>query len=332
MSEMASKWERLEALARGERLDRPAWSLWRHFYDQEQTAEGLADAMVDWQQTYDFDFLKVNPRAQYHVEPWGAEWSYPGGGQRPQRRAVPVQATAHWTRITAKSPTEGAFGEQLSAVRLIRERLGPHIPIVETIFTPLSVVGDLVEEPGRLIEDMRSDPAAVFAALEGVTRTLIAFARLCIEAGADGIFLATTEWARRDLITTDEYRRFGRPFDLQVLEAVRGARLNVLHVCGDDAFVADLFDYPAHALSWKVTSQTTPALSEAAAGFRGLLVGGLSHEALTANASDVALDEANKARSETHGRRWVLGGNCSIPVTSRRETLAALQDWLPVSR
>ena len=90
---------------------------------------------------------------------------------------------------------------------------------------------------------------------------------------------------------------------------------------------SDLADYPAQALSWKVTSATTPSLVEAASAFPGLLVGGVSHEALTAASDGAAIAEADEALATTAGKRWVLGGNCSIPVTSRPETLAALNRW-----
>ena len=35
--------ERLQATIRGEAVDRPAWSLWRHFYETEATAETRID-------------------------------------------------------------------------------------------------------------------------------------------------------------------------------------------------------------------------------------------------------------------------------------------------
>lgn len=320
-----TKRERLEAIARGESTDRPAWSLWRHFYDQESTAEGLAEAMVAWQRAYDFDFLKINPRAQYYVEPWGATYRYPGGGQRPVRVDVPVKESFDWMRMERRLPTTGAFGQQLEAIRLIREALGPDVPIIETVFTPLSVVADLVESEERFLQDLRSIPELVAYALETVTETLGGYAAACLEAGADGIFLATTEWARHDKLDDAEYARYGRPYDLRVLEAVRDAAFNVLHVCGDQPMLFELADYPVHAFSWAATSPAAPSLAEAAPRLPGLLVGGLSRDTLSGPTPEPALAEAGEAYRATEGRGWMLGANCALFTDARDANLLALK-------
>ena len=52
---------RIEATLQGEVVDRPAVSFWRHFYKEETSAKGLADAMLGFQKKYDWDFMKVNP-------------------------------------------------------------------------------------------------------------------------------------------------------------------------------------------------------------------------------------------------------------------------------
>lgn len=326
MADRMSKRERLEALQRGEPTDRPAWSFWRHFYDQESTAEGLASAMAGWQRTYDFDFLKINPRAQYHVEPWGARYRYPGGAGRPERVSAPVVESYDWMRIDRQLASTGAFGEQIDAIRRIRHDLGPGVPMVETIFTPLSVLGDLVESDDQLARDLRTVPELVVPALEAVTQTLVGFAERCLDAGADGIFLATTQWASRDLITDEEYARFGRPYDLRVLDAARGAWFNVLHVCGERSMVFELGDYPAQAINWAVCSSTTPSLQEATGRLSAVLIGGASFDALAAASPGPVIEEARAAYRATRGRRWMLGADCTVRPGYREGNLLALKE------
>ncbi|MPZ13313.1 MAG: hypothetical protein GEU73_02600 [Chloroflexi bacterium] len=327
-----TKWERIDALRRGEPTDHSAWSLWRHFYDRESTAEDLANAMVTWQRTYDFDFLKVNPRAQYHVEPWGVAYRYPQGGGRPERVTSAEDSARDWLRVEPRPPTKGVLGEQLQAIRRIRAELGPAIPMIETVFTPLSVLADLVDSEDRLVRDLRTAPERVASALEAVTETFVQFVGQCLDAGADGIFLATTQMARHDVMTHDEYARFGRPFDLRVLRAAEAARFNVLHVCGDNGMVVDLADYPIAAVNWAVTSPTTPSLDEASTRVPAVLIGGLSNEALTASTPDRAIEEAAAGHRATGGRRWALGANCTIPPTSREATLLALKETVTHGR
>src|SRR6476661_3869773 len=95
-----SKKDRIDAAVRGEAVDRAPVSLWRHFYECEETAEGLAGAMLAWQAKYDWDWMKVNPRTSYHVEGWGVKLRFSGQPLiKPVVTEVPVQQTRDWAKI-----------------------------------------------------------------------------------------------------------------------------------------------------------------------------------------------------------------------------------------
>jgi len=70
--------DRLEMILAGEKPDRFAASFWRHFFHMEHHAEGTAEAMVSFQKRFDWDFIKINPRADYHVEDRGLSRYEPG--------------------------------------------------------------------------------------------------------------------------------------------------------------------------------------------------------------------------------------------------------------
>lgn len=321
--EQLSPRERIQATLRGDRVDRPAWSLWRHFYDRESTAEELAEAMLAWRERYRFDFLKVNPRAHYHVEPWGVEYVHAGSERdRPRRVRAAVLDHSDWERIVTVDPAGGALGEQLAALRAIETRLGGDVPFVETIFSPLMVAGYLVESDEQLLQDLREHPLAVHAALQAITDTFAAFARLCLEAGAEGIFFATT-WASHEVLDVDEYDEFGRYYDLQVLEAVQEGRLNILHVCGEENMLLDLADYPVHAFSWATRGRDNPTLESAQVGLPGVLIGGLSQDSLTREDPAAVEEEARAALEQSGGLGWMLGPACSIPADARDENIRA---------
>jgi hypothetical protein len=228
MAEM-SRWERVEAAVRHQPVDRLPWALWRHFYHREHTAEDLASAMLEWERRYDFDLLKVNPRAQYHAEVWGARY-VPSTSpfQRPTVDYLPVRTARDWVRIEARSPIVGPLDEQLQALSLIRRGLRGAVPFVQTVFTPLGVAGYLVSDPQVLVRHMGEAPDAVHQALQAITTTFIGYVHEVLNSGAAGIFLATTHWATTDTLTPAQYAEFGTPYDLQILAAVREARLNVL--------------------------------------------------------------------------------------------------------
>jgi uroporphyrinogen decarboxylase len=329
MAETMTPRERLQATIRGEAVDRPAWSLWRHFYDTEATAEGLAGSMLGFQNDYQFDFMKVNPRASYHVEDWGVTIRYSGDPYKgPSIVDVPVKAPADWRKIEPLPSDKGVLGEHLKALRLIRDGLGGRIPFIMTVFNPLSLAGDLVASDRVLIDHMREVPDLVHHGLAAITETFVNYTKAVLDLGASGIFFATTSWASRDTMSPDQYRAFGRPYDLKVLEAAKSAEFNLLHVCGDNNMLLDLADYPVHAVNWASTSPSNPSVAEAAARIKPALVAGISREALLADTSDQALAEARRAREESGGKHWALGPVCSIPTRSRPETIQALRAFI----
>src|SRR3972149_181483 len=98
MAEM-THWERVRAALRGEEVDRLPVSMWRHFFTRETSASLLAEAMLGFQDRFDWDFMKVNPRASYHVEPWGAKIQFSTSEYvKTQIIDYPVKKLEDWRR------------------------------------------------------------------------------------------------------------------------------------------------------------------------------------------------------------------------------------------
>ena len=310
-----TKKQRVDASVRNQPVDRPAVSLWRHFYECEDTAEGLAGAMLGWHRKYDWDWMKVNPRASYHVEGWGVKIQFSGQALiKPTVLDVPIKATGDWAALRPLSPSEGVLDEQTEVCERICEALGGEAYICQTVFSPLSIAGDLVATPQQLLDDLRTDPQAVHGALEVITETFRAFVKEVIDSGADGIFFATTEWATRDTLSEDLYAEFGRPYDLRVLEAAQEGAFNVLHVCKNHNMALALADYPVHAINWAVGSPGNPSLHEMQAASGKAVIGGLHNETLRESDPDHIMAEARAASIQTSNRLWLLGPACSIAV------------------
>ena len=61
---MWTKKERFEAVLNHELADRPPVSAWRHFTENEHSGADLfVETMLKWQNTYDWDYVKLQPRA-----------------------------------------------------------------------------------------------------------------------------------------------------------------------------------------------------------------------------------------------------------------------------
>ncbi len=320
--------ERVLAALSGAPLDRPPVSFWGHFYHRESSAEDLAAATLEFQHEYDWDWVKLNPRKQYHVEPWGVSYRYTGRAtDKPVLEQWPVHQAEDWLAITERPHDRGAFAEQVECVAMVRRELDPDVPLLATVFTPLAVLGEMVEEPGELRLHMRRQPNAVRGALEAVTRTYVPFVRALLAAGADGLYFATVDWASRDLVSAAEFDEWSRPYDLRILAEAKDAAFNVLHVCKRRNLVLHLADYPVHAFSWAATDPVNPSFADARPVLRGALMGGISHDdALRQNRPDAAVSEYERALAQTGGRHWLVAPGCSIPPATPAGHLRAIKD------
>jgi uroporphyrinogen decarboxylase len=308
-----TKRERVTAALRGDPVDRVPLSFWLHNFASENSADGLAGETLRLARVFDWDFLKPQSRAQGFAEMWGLTY-------RPSTEPAttytvthaPVASAADLRHLRPVDPRGGALGEQLAALRAIRSGVGPDVPIIWTVFSPLMVVPFLCRD-GRdaALGIARSDPDAMEHALGAIAETLSGYTRACLEAGADGVFYATNV-ATHDLMTAEECRRFQRPFDLTVLAAAQTASFNLLHLCGAAVHFPEFVDYPVTAFSWAVVSGN-PSLAEGHRRTGRAVVGGLPAKPEIASMGGPALVErAHAAVAEMKGRALLLAPECSI--------------------
>ena len=318
--------ERVLAALAGEEVDRPPVSMWRHYYGEERSAEGLAEAMLEHQRRYDWDFVKINPRWSYHVEPWGTKVRYDGAGA-PVLVSTPVGEPADWERIEPVGLDHPVFAEQLRAIELIAEGLGGQAPYLATVFTPVAVASRLAPSDDALASDLREHPDRVNTALEAITETFIGFARAALERGASGLFYATLGFATTDRLTVQEYRRLVRPWDLKLLEALPETEFTVMHVCRERSILAALWDYPVQAFNWDAGGDGNPSLEEGKAVLGGKpVIGGVAHGTPLVQASPSELEaEIRDLRAAMGERGWMLGPGCTYPPETPEANLMAVR-------
>jgi uroporphyrinogen decarboxylase len=111
--------ERIEAIIKGEKPDRVPIALWRHFPYEDQTAEGLAQATIEFQCQYDFDLVKVTPASGYPAEAWGAKLK-PADNEEGTRLYLsrPVKTPEDWHKLEPLDVTQGVLGRELKALAL----------------------------------------------------------------------------------------------------------------------------------------------------------------------------------------------------------------------
>lgn len=324
-----NKKERVDAALRGDPVDRVPASMWGHDFEREWDPHTLSEAMVENFTRYDWDFMKVNPRASYHVEDWGVKVHASGEKYTaPIIEDFPIKSASDWKRIRPLESDRGVLGEQLKALQLINHSIGFDAYFVQTIFCPLGVAKYLAGNKAEpVLHSIHEDRNAIHAALRVITETFITYAIACMEEGASGIFYATNGWASEGMLTPDQYREFGEQYDMEILDAIqRKGKLNILHNCGSHIYFDLLSQYPVHAVSWAATLEGNPDLAEGKKRSGKAVMGGISEKTVLKNGSPGQVqDEVEKALDQTGGKHFLLAPGCSIPPETPAKNLEAIR-------
>jgi uroporphyrinogen decarboxylase len=325
MASETSHWERVRAALKGEETDRVPISLWRHWPLEDETPQGLAAATIRWQQDYDFDLVKLTPTGTYGIEDWGAETTYVPNDHG-VRTIVQYGVTSvdQWPGLEALEVTRGYLGNQIAAVQLVAEELQDSVPILQTIFSPLTTARKLAGD--RIFADLRLHPETFEEGLQIIAETTARFALECIRAGAHGVFFAT-QCATYRLLSEAEYREFGETYDRIVLDAVRPeAQIILIHAHGQDLMFDLVTNYPADAINWH-DRITWPSLKEAHERFFGLLVGGINEWQTLLKGPPAAIQaEIQEAIAQTGGRRYMIGPGCVLPINTPPQHIRAARE------
>ncbi len=318
-----TKRERVYAAVDGNPVDRPPVALWRHFPQEDQRAETLAQAHVAFYNKFDWDLLKVTPASAFYGDDWGLRSTY-----RPNREGVrhyterPIKRESDWPKLKHLDVTTGAHGRELKALRSLRKAL-PDAVILASVFSPLSIARALAGETA-LLRYLRDSVDEMHEGLDIITEATGQFAAECVGAGADGLFFAT-QCASTGYMTIEEYEEFGRPYDLRVLDAARKAEIVMLHIHGERIMFEQLTDYPVQIVHWH-DRRTDPSLKEAREQFSGTISGGLdSMDTIGKGTPEQVAAEVRDAIAQVAGKRLIVSAGCVIPIDAPEENVRAVR-------
>ncbi len=324
-----NKKERVDAALRGDPVDRVPASMWGHDYVREWNVQAFTEATVESFTRYDWDFLKVNPRASYAVEDWGVKVRPSGEKYKaPIYESTPIRTPSDWRRLRPLEPDRGVLGEQLKVLQLLNHAIGYDAYFVETVFCPLGVAQALAGNNRDIVlQTLREERSSMHAALRVITETITTFAIACMEQGVTGIFYATNTWASADVLTSDQYREFGEQYDLEFLDAIkRGSKFTILHNCGPRIFFDQLASYPVQAISWDANTDGNPDLAEGKKRSGKAVMGGISENTTLKNGSPSQVqEEVAKALELTGKRHFLLAPGCAIPPETPAKNLDAIR-------
>ncbi len=325
MPDQMTKSERVLATIQGKEVDRPAISMWRHFYKEEQSTESLAQALLAFQNRFDWDFAKVNPRANFLVEDWGVKSTYSSNPfKAPDTIDWPVKKAADWDKIQPLDVRKGVLGQHLELLKLIAKGLKGQTPFVMTLFTPLGIAGRLAGTVRGMLKFMQEHPKKVHQVMEIVTDPYTQFAKECLGMGAWGLFYATTHWGTYNRLTDAQYNEFGRKYDLKLLKALPKAQFHIMHVCSSLNMLKALADYPVHAFNWDTQDLSNVWLKEGRQITGKAVIGGVAHKTTLAKGTPRAVsEEVARARKELGNKGWMAGPGCTFPPEAPEANLMA---------
>jgi len=238
-----TKRERVRRLLANDLRVGPAVSCWYHFPPECHAPDRAVDAHLRHCEKYDLDFIKVMTEVGYPRDVFG------GSGV--------AESAADLRKLHEMPGDAPPFDTQLEIVRRLTTELGGLIPTTTTVFNAWATLRRLTEprtdvhglpaievkanpRDQRLTSWLREDASVVKHALVVIGRTLANFARACLNAGTDGIYLSVRDdWvdtpANRAALNVAElsvHDELVADTDREILAGAAGGWFNVLHLCG----------------------------------------------------------------------------------------------------
>lgn len=334
--------ERIRAILANQEVDRPAVSGWVHLPLVDRHVDDFVRATISFTDYNRFDFIKVMTNGHYAAEAYGAEIKYSKDTTRwaGEFLRYPVRNAADAAALPVLDRDNPVFVREKEIVRRLKEHYQGTLPIIGTLFTPLMWFQEIFScaQQQPTIRFMREHGQELEHALRAITDTSIHYLSQLVEGGVDGIFFAT-QYAR-NIITNEEFNRFCRPYELEILDYLRGKTwFDMLHVHGDANLDFNrILDYPVHALNWETSTASVP--EEQLTSFRALrqqtdkvFIGGIDQT------TDFYVEEYDRAKlkgnmekrlaqaiAENGGNRFVFAPGCTLPMDVNHYAFTLIQE------
>ena len=321
-----TKKQRVEAVLNGELADRPPITCYHHFPEFEHSgADLMADTFLKFQEKFDWDYVKINPRAVYYYEAWGNTYDYDNYNDVvPTRTSNIVHSYKDLSKIAEMTGNEPIWEEQYETVRKVVKGVNGEVPVFAGAFTPIGIllnlcgyrsVGRYRESPreeSALIRLCNEHPVEVHKALKNIANTMAKYCENMKKAGATGVFYAALGMARTGYFTPDEWNEFCKPYDLIAMEPIRDLP-NLIHTCGIYGNPEWFTDYPCKAIHWAASAPGCPPMAGSSAWLKGKIAMGGCDERLFGHDKAAEIDRiSGEAIKAMKGTPFLMAPECSV--------------------
>jgi uroporphyrinogen decarboxylase len=170
----------------------------------------------------------------------------------------------------------------------------------------------------------------VRAGLEIMTENVLTLIRGCRQVGVDGFYVSSQGGEAFRFPGTDIFRKYIKPTDLAVWDAVQSCMFNILHICDYAGPYADLtpfLDYGGHVVNCSLTVGDRPlSPKDVAEMFGRPFMGGLERLGVIATGSLDAIRQAVEGVLAAAPDRFILAADCTIPSTTPWENVKTAID------
>jgi uroporphyrinogen decarboxylase len=325
-----SKYDLIEETFLGNLGEQIPLSLWKHHPVVDRTPEGLAQAEIDFHRLLDHDLMKISFFGHYPCIDFGCTAVYDGEmSGSTTLTSTAINDVSDWETLEPLDVNSGELGNQIRAVELIQKYAHGVVPTMATVFDP-AMVADKISDK-NLTKYADEHPEILKGALDIITDVMVDFARATIDAGADGIFLAS-QHSTQSSVTDAQYKEFVYPYDLKLITRLRGkAKFIVLHLHAREENEEIRFDKIAKtpgvdAINWEDQSSAL-SLKQGKKRFRGAALGGIDHNGIFRTGSpEEAQKQVLDAIAEAGPDRLIIAPGCVITVDAPEENLVAVRD------
>ena len=318
---------------KGTNEEYPLFSLWKHFPYVDRDPIQLAETHIEFHEKHNFDLMKISPHGRFPVVDFGckvAKEYEPFTGSTSCEECA-IKDIGDWETIEPLNASEGELGKQLRTVELISKKLEV-LPKMMTVFSPLMVASKM--DP-KLEENLRKNPEILRESFFILLDIVSDFALSSIDAGANGIFLAS-QHLRTTNLTWEEVEKYEIAFLKKLLSRIKSKNdFTILHVHGEDIYFKEVAEnLNVDALNWH-DKLTWPNLNEALDLFpKGLLAGIDETKTLIDGDKHKIKENILEAYrvSEENDNRIIIAPGCVIPITVSDDSINIISSTMKKKR
>jgi len=291
-----NKRDAIFSLIEGKRLDGYIPSaFFVHFGEGYKTGDAAVNRHMEYFQTIDMDFIKVQYEAEF-----------------PLLNAI--KKPKDWANIPFYK--KDFYEKQLYVVKELVKKGKKSAPVIATLYSPFMSAGQ--SATGEVLTaHLKADPEQVKKGMDIILESTLLFANECIKLGVDG-FLSSTQGGEGFRFQDPAiFETYVKPYDLVLMNRINEAcECNVLHICdyvGDYDNLSPFTDYPGQIVncSMKVGNQMLQP-SDIYKQFNRPVFGGMEKRGPISQNTPEALSQEVRKVLTNAPEQFILGAECAL--------------------